>query len=132
MSSLRYRLIVAATVLYLSAFANAVGFLDAPVYMTGDAPIWVAIADFNRDGHPDVAAANFVGGNVSILLNNGDGTFAAPVNYPSGSLPIFILAGDFNNDSNPDLIVIGQDNNSVAILLGNGDGSFQPMSQVFA
>ena len=78
MSFLRYRFVVAATVLCLSVFAHAVGFLDAPVYMAGDAPESLTVADFNGDGHPDVATANFVGGNVSIILNNGDGSFAAP------------------------------------------------------
>src|SRR5229473_3050778 len=48
----------------------------APVgYNTGVAPIAVVTADFNGDGRLDLAVANAVSNDVSILLGNGDGTF---------------------------------------------------------
>jgi hypothetical protein len=33
-------------------------------------------ADFNKDGHVDLACSNRTDGTLSILLGNGDGTFA--------------------------------------------------------
>ena len=41
----------------------------------GEYPIFVAIGDLDGDGNPDLAMANWVSDNVSVLLGNGDGTF---------------------------------------------------------
>ncbi len=102
----------------------------------------VAIADLNRDGHPDIVAAtvfyypycsNGYGGTLEILLGNGDGTFQSPATYCSGGdWASSIAVADVNGDGKPDLVVAnvnaayGNSNGSVGVLLGNGDGTFQP------
>ncbi len=88
------------------------------------AATWVAAADFNGDGKPDLAVAN-QGGSVSVLLGNGDGTFLAPVNYVTGQQPVYVVTGDFNRDGKTDLAVINAGDTNVSILLGHGDGTFQ-------
>ena len=40
----------------------------------GDGPISVAVGDFDGDTDLDLAVANFDSNNVSILLNNGNGS----------------------------------------------------------
>src|SRR5690349_6794616 len=46
----------------------------APTNFTvGTNPYSVAVGDFNRDGSPDVATANYGSGNVSVALGNGSG-----------------------------------------------------------
>jgi FG-GAP-like repeat len=45
----------------------------------------VAIGDLHGDGKPDLAVANANGNNVSVLLDNGDGTFQAHVDYGAGA-----------------------------------------------
>ena len=80
--------------------------------------------DFNGDGRPDLAVANYGDNDVSVLLGNGDGTFQNQVTYAVGSSPA-LVTGDFNGDGRTDLAVANQDSNDVSVLLGNGDGTFQ-------
>jgi hypothetical protein len=109
---------------------NGNGTFQAAVsYAAGNAPYAVVIRDFNGDGKPDLAVANYGYqnvSNVSILLGNGDGTFQPPVNYPAGDGPESLAAGDFNGDGKLDLVVANWASDNVSILLGNGDGTFQP------
>ena len=51
-------------------------FAEAGLYNAGFRPRFIAIADFNGDGKNDLAVANAFSNDVSILLGNGNGTFA--------------------------------------------------------
>src|SRR6266704_291405 len=92
---------------------------------TGSRPNTVAIADLNRDGKPDLVTANAGSATVSVLLGNGDGTFAAKTDFTTGSGPQSVAIGDLNGDARPDLAVADAAFNKVSVLLGNGDGTFQ-------
>ena len=88
----------------------------------------IAVADFNRDGRPDLAIANLFSGSgpgsVSILVANSDGTYQAPVPYLSADVNIrAIVAGEFNHDGNPDVAVA--DSREILVFLGNGDGTLR-------
>jgi uncharacterized repeat protein (TIGR01451 family) len=103
---------------------------------TGIEPISMTIGDFNGDGKLDLAVANSCGassscssGSLTILLGNGDGTFAATASPPSFTTrPNSVAAGDFNNDGKLDLAValFGPSTASVLTLLGDGTGNFVP------
>jgi hypothetical protein len=103
-------------------------FVSQTTYSTGvySYPYSVSIGDFNNDGRPDIAVANFGTGNVGVLLGYGDGTFASQTTYQTGygSGPAGVAVGDFNNDSRPDIAVANAWANNVGVLLGNGDGTF--------
>jgi hypothetical protein len=88
----------------------------------------LAVGDFNGNGTLDLAVANFGANTVSILLNNGNGTFQSPVDYPAGTGPTSIVTEDFNGDGILDLAIL--DSNSISILLGNGNGTFTPGTPV--
>jgi hypothetical protein len=94
-------------------------------------PSSLTAADWNADGKLDLAVTNAGAGTVSILLGNGDGTFAAKVDYATGNQPMAIAAGDFNHDGILDLAVVNQADNTVSILLGTGGGAFA-LQRVYA
>jgi hypothetical protein len=79
-------------------------------------------ADFNGDGKLDLAISD--GGQLEILLGNGDGSFTpGPAAKPYGG-PV-MAAGDFYGDGKTDLASEDGYSHQIAILRGNGDGSFQ-------
>jgi hypothetical protein len=98
--------------------------LDRSTYAAGTpASSSVLAEDFNKDGKFDLAVISLDA--ISILLGNGDGTFAPPVQYGAGNGPIYLTAGDFNGDGNVDLATADTVSLTISILLGNGDGTFQ-------
>jgi hypothetical protein len=70
--------------------------------------------------------ANSGSNNVSVLLNNGDGTFQEAVNYGAGDGPNSVFAVDLDGDGDSDLAVANYGSDNVSVLLNNGDGTFQP------
>jgi uncharacterized protein (TIGR03437 family) len=104
---------------------NGDGTFQASVnYATGTQPISVAVGDFNGDGIPDLAVANFSSNSVSVLLGKGNGTFQAAVNRAVGSVPYSVAVGDFNGDGKQDLVIANNTGGVVSVLQGNGDGTF--------
>jgi hypothetical protein len=89
----------------------------------------VAVADVNKDQHPDlVVTIPDLGvpaqSRVAVLLGNGDGTFQAQTDFVVGPGPKWVLVDEFNGDGNPDLALAMANSSGVSILLGNGDGTF--------
>jgi len=101
-----------------------VGFSVATNFGVGDDPSSVVVGDFNGDGKQDLAVANRIPNNVSILLGDGTGNFSAPANFAAGDFPISVAVGDFNGDGKQDLAVANFNSRNVSILLGDGAGSF--------
>ncbi|NET00825.1 MAG: hypothetical protein F6K61_09680 [Sphaerospermopsis sp. SIO1G1] len=109
---------------------------DFPV---GEEPSSMTGADFDGDGDIDLAIAypgssinanSFTGNTVSILFNNGDGSFSEPVNITTEVGP-GLQSGDFNGDGNIDLAVNSLENDNLSIFLNDGNGGFT-QSGIFA
>ncbi len=61
-------------------------------------------------------------GTISILLGNGDGSFASAVNATTGGNPGIPLMADLSGNSIEDLVLLNS--GTVSVLMGNGDGTF--------
>jgi hypothetical protein len=86
-----------------------------------------AIGDLNGDRLPDIAMANS-GGNVSILLQTGNGAFPAGVSYPLGSGPKSLVAADLDGDGLIDLA--GGVSGGISILKNGGEGTFPSKTMI--
>ena len=91
-------------------------------------PHWIAVADVNHDGNPDILVANVDAGSVSVLLGDGKGNFHNAPGSPvaAGHLPNDIAVADMNGDGNLDLVIANHQAPYLTILLGDGTGKFSP------
>jgi hypothetical protein len=87
--------------------------------------------DLNGDGYTDVVTANRSGSNISLLLNQGNGTFGPAINMDAGgSLETACAAADANNDGIMDLFVGSLGSSEIAVLLGDGNGGLQLFDEI--
>ena len=91
----------------------------------------VAIADFNRDGRPDIAAVAWSSDYLVVLANQGSRRFRQRKwTLPPG--PRDIAVADFDRDGKWDLAITLYSSNSVEILRGDGRGGFAPWHRFHA
>ena len=117
------------TACFLGVFSSqCIAAFDPPVtYVAGANPMVGATADLNNDGSADMVSANYSDTSVSVFLNNGDGSFAAKIDYASGDAlegTQVVATGDMDSDGDTDLIVSNFDGRTIKILWNNGDATF--------
>jgi VCBS repeat-containing protein len=119
------------TALAPPAFAQ-VDFSGPQNFATGQAPVAVALGDFNEDSDIDLVTANRDSGDVSVLLGEQGGGFSAPRNFPSGdgsiARPVSVAVADFNADDHLDVAVANFRSDSptdlpLTVFKGTGDGN---------
>jgi uncharacterized repeat protein (TIGR01451 family) len=95
-------------------------------YTVGNAPYDISCADLDGDGDMDLATANLYSDNVSLLFNDGDGSFvpASPRDYPAGDGPWSLWSADWDGDGDVDLATTNFYADSVSILSNVGAGRF--------
>ncbi|ABF41274.1 Integrin-like protein [Candidatus Koribacter versatilis Ellin345] len=84
----------------------------------------MVIADFNRDGYPDMAIVVSNPNVVDVYFNDHTGHFSNYTAYPTGDFG-WALALDANGDGWPDILVASTGTGSTTLLLNNGDGTFR-------
>lgn len=97
-------------------FSSAPG---SPFLVGGSTPQLLSVADFNLDGIPDVATANYGANTVSILLGDGQGRLTPTSNspYAQPGTPTGVLAVDLNGDGLSDLVTANQGGHTTAVRL---------------
>jgi uncharacterized protein (TIGR03437 family) len=110
-------------------------FLPATSFAAGRGAWAVTVGDFNSDGNLDLAVANNfevpLQNDVSLLLGNGDGRFAAAVPLGAGNNPFGVVAADFSGDGNLDFAVANNGSPFVSVLINGfpkGLSSFTSVS----
>jgi len=107
----------------LGGLSTAVTFPVGNVDPQSDAePLDVAAGDVDEDGDPDLVSANaYWPSSLSILLGDGAGLFALPMNLQAGPVAFWNLdrveLADMDNDGHLDIL-------SSSLLLGDGMGGF--------
>ncbi len=82
--------------------------------------------DFDRDENADLAIANIATQSISILLGNGDGTYAPQQEVTVGSSPRGISVLDIDGDGDIDIANTNYGfPGSVSLLLNDGTGVFE-------
>ncbi len=105
---------------------NGDGTFDPAVTISvGPQPRGFGILDADGDGDMDITVAVAGLNHVKCLLNNGNGTFAAPTTFEGGVGSEYgMTATDMDEDGILDLVVGGVGSQSVRVVRGNGDGTF--------
>lgn len=91
-----------------------------------EGPLSVTLADMNGDRSPDIVITHGETPHVSVLMNDGRGTFArapgSPFDTRTGAFRVIVA--DVNGDNRADLLAAT--GTSLAVLLGAGRGGFTP------
>lgn len=106
------------------------GSYAAPMfYATASRPYTLAVGDLDGDGHPDIVTGNAgsaTAKQLSVLINNGDGTFKPHVDYSPDPTAIFaaisVTLADATGDGKAD-VVLGTGSSLVYLVPGKGDGT---------
>jgi len=83
----------------------------------GSSPSGIVAADFDGDGHDDLAVANAGDNTISILINDGIGQFESKGDIAVGTSPQSLADANFDGESNADLAVANLSANTLSVLL---------------
>jgi len=98
----------------------------------------IVTADFNGDGHADLAVLDPSTATVHVFIGKGDGTFLPAKTVVVGNYAGVMLVGDVNGDRSPDLIFNAIKSSGsgtqtgFSLLLGDGNGGFHAATFIHA
>ena len=98
-------------------------FIPQNPFSFGSPKVAVAVGDINGDGKPDIVVSDPYLKSVSVLLNNGNGTFGTPLTSTVGGTPTALAVRDVSGDGKLD-VVTANSNGTVSVLVGLGNSTF--------
>ncbi|WP_437586226.1 FG-GAP-like repeat-containing protein [Sorangium sp. So ce1000] len=111
-------------------FGTGAGSFGAPTLTsisgTGGVQSSIACRDLNGDGFSDLVVTSPGTARLSILINQGNGSFAAPVAYTNSASgqTAGIAFGDADGDGKLDILSNGAAGRYLFFFRGNGNGTF--------
>jgi hypothetical protein len=99
----------------LSGDLRAGQFQVLPLPKTGAVQRGLLFKDVDGDGRPDLLVAQPESGQLSISLQQADGTFAAPKIFPSLAGVSQICVSDWNDNGQPEIFLLSRDENAVGM-----------------
>jgi hypothetical protein len=79
-------------------------------------------ADVNGDGRPDLLVAEPESGQLSVYLQQPDGSLAPPKKFPSLAGVSQIAAADWNGDGHPEIFLLSRDERAVGVTQFDKNG----------
>jgi hypothetical protein len=90
-------------------------FQILPLNKTDAAQRGVLWADVNGDGRPDLLVAEPESGQLSVYLQQPDGSLAPPKTFPTLAGVSQLAAADWNGDGHPEIFLLSQNERAVGI-----------------
>jgi hypothetical protein len=97
-------------------------FQILPLNKTDAAQRGLLWADVNGDGRPDLLVAEPASGQLSIYLQNADGSLAPPKTFPTLAGVSQIAVADWNNGGTPEIFLLSGDENAVGMTQFDKNG----------
>jgi len=103
-------------------------------YPVGKTPVDIFGSDLDGDGDIDLAVANAdfedpecTSSSISVLMNNGDGTFLEKVGYDTGPCTNSLILADLDSDGDSDIVAAQE--HYLFTLMNDGNGTFTDMKR---
>ena len=90
-------------------------FQVLPLQRTDKARRGLLWADVNGDGRPDLLVAEPGRGQISLYLQQPDGSLAAPVTFPTLAGVTDLAAADWDGDGRPSLFLLSEDERQLGV-----------------
>jgi hypothetical protein len=97
-------------------------FQVLPLRQTSTAQRGLLWADVNGDGRPDLLVAEPESGQISIHLQQPDGSLAPPKSFPTLAGVGQIAVSDWNGDGHPEIFLLSQSERAVGVTQFDQDG----------
>jgi len=104
---------------------DGAGALTSAGFYVSTIPSSPALGDLDGDGDLDLAYGSSSSNNISVRMNNGDGSFGSENLYGAIYRPTFVTASDLDGDHFPELVSSGSGVRAT-VFSNLGDGTFAP------
>ena len=116
------------TVIYLPGKGDG-GFGPAHAFVTGLQTAYLATADVDGDGLPDLIAGSAANNTIRVMFGNNDGGFSSGLNYSasgigSGNSVQRFAVADFSGTGKPDIAAVNTSGSFMQLLYNDGTGHF--------